>query len=389
MKLAIVKHVYIEGGYTILELEQSLEQSYIRESVLINANVALATHGETVLEILGSGDAAIPFQQFSLKQPPLTYISSDQPGGLESTLEVRVNDILWDEVPYFTGHGPDERIYTLRLDEDGRTTITFGDGKTGARLPTGSENVKASYRKGLGSDGILDAYRLNQLMSRPLGIKAAENQLATSGAGDSEKLADARKNAPLSVLTMDRVVTLQDYEDYSRSFAGIDKSLANWVWKDQKRWIHLTVAGADGATLTSESTIKDDLLKSLRKYGNPRVPVLINSFVPKFFKVEFTIEISSDFLAEKISTEIDEKLHEEFSFENRAFGQAVWKSEVITMIQQIEGIISVDVDALYFFENLSSLHDVLPASLPQYRNNQFTGAELIMLDPNPVHPVFI
>ncbi len=388
-ELAIIKHVYIEGAYTILELEQSLEHSYLRGSVLINANVAAATHGETVSEILGSGDATIPFQKFTLKQPPLTYVSSDQPGGIESTLEVRVNDILWNEVPYFTGHGPEDRIYTIRLDDQGRSTITFGDGITGARLPTGSENVKANYRKGLGSDGLLNAYRLNQLMSRPLGVKSAENQLPTSGAGDSEKLIDARKNAPLSVLTMDRVVTLQDYEDYSRSFAGIDKSLANWVWKDQKQWIHLTVAGTNGAMLCSDSTIKEDLLKSLRKYGNPRVPILINSYIPRFFKVDFSVEISPEFIPAKIKAEIDEKLHAEFSFENREFGQPVWKSEVITLIQEIDGVISVDVDALYFFENLPSPENVLRASLPQYKSDQFAGAELIMLDPQPVNTVFI
>ena len=42
----------------------------------INANVVDATHGETVKEILGGGDARVANQSFTLKQRPLTYFSA-------------------------------------------------------------------------------------------------------------------------------------------------------------------------------------------------------------------------------------------------------------------------------------------------------------------------
>ena len=38
----------------------------------------------------------------------------------------------------------------VHTDDDGRTTVQFGDGISGARLPTGVENVRAVYRKGSG-----------------------------------------------------------------------------------------------------------------------------------------------------------------------------------------------------------------------------------------------
>ena len=55
---------------------------------------------------------------------------------------------------------------------------------------------------------------------------------------------DARRNAPLTVLTLDRAVSLQDYEDFSRTFAGIAKAQAVWVWNGRKRAVFITVAGA-------------------------------------------------------------------------------------------------------------------------------------------------
>ena len=50
----------------------------------------------------------------------------------------------------------------------GKTTIEFGDGVTGARLPTGQDNVRAIYRKGIGLDGIVSAGQLTSLLTRRL-----------------------------------------------------------------------------------------------------------------------------------------------------------------------------------------------------------------------------
>jgi len=85
-------------GTAELTLEKSLMRYYDRATVSISANVIRATHGETVnREVLGSGDGSQVRQQFTLKQPPLTWLNSSQPGGVESTLEVRVNDIKWHD----------------------------------------------------------------------------------------------------------------------------------------------------------------------------------------------------------------------------------------------------------------------------------------------------
>ncbi len=188
----------LDEKHTRLLLTAELVHVYDAATVVISANIALSTHGETTNEVLGGGDATKSFQRFVLKQPPLTYVSSSSTSGAQTTLEVRVNDILWREVPDFYGHGPGERIYVTRLSDDGKTTVIFGDGDTGARLPTGQENIKARYRKGIGLGGILRPDQLTQLMTKPLGVKGVTNPIASSGAADAEKLAEARRNAPLT-----------------------------------------------------------------------------------------------------------------------------------------------------------------------------------------------
>src|ERR1019366_4849755 len=205
----IVQISEIDG--TELTVTPLLASIYARASFSLNANVAHATHGETVSEILGSGDASQTYQQFTLRPPPLTYISAATASGAAATLEVRVNDVLWHETPTLFRCGPQEHVYISRTGDDGKTTIEFGDGVTGARLPTGQDNVRVVYRKGIGTDGLVKAGQLTSLLTRPLGIKSAINPEAATGAQDRESFDDARTNAPLTVLTLDRTVSLQDY----------------------------------------------------------------------------------------------------------------------------------------------------------------------------------
>ena len=67
---AVIEEVQHVGGYTRLFFKSGLEFSYVRTSISVNANVMLATHGETVEEILGNGDTALANQAFFLKVPP-------------------------------------------------------------------------------------------------------------------------------------------------------------------------------------------------------------------------------------------------------------------------------------------------------------------------------
>src|SRR5205814_7887723 len=54
-------------GYTTVNFSPGLASTYVRSTILLNANVAPATHGETVTsEILGSGDGSQLNQSFKL-----------------------------------------------------------------------------------------------------------------------------------------------------------------------------------------------------------------------------------------------------------------------------------------------------------------------------------
>ena len=256
-QIADVSHDFA-GGRTTITLTSELTYRYRRATAVINANVVLSTHGETVSEVLGSGDAAQPYQTFTLRQSPLTYTTADTPGGGASTLEVRVNDLIWTEVATLYGHTPRDRVYVTRVNDDATTTVQFGDGVTGARLPTGRENVTARYRKGIGEEGEVDKGQLSLLMTRPLGVKGVGNPVEASGAADPQEMADAQENAPVTVLTLDRIVSLLDYRDFARAFAGISKAHATWTFNVHTRGVFVTVAGDDGDPVDEPSARQPD-----------------------------------------------------------------------------------------------------------------------------------
>jgi predicted phage baseplate assembly protein len=355
--LADVQH---SAGHTFLAFQEGLQFTYIRQTVALNANVARATHGETVVEVLGSGDGAQAHQRFTLKKPPLTYISAATATGTQSTLQVRVNDILWQEVPSLYGLGARDERFAVSIDDDGKAQVIFGDGEQGARLPTGTENIVATYRSGIGLPGMVAADTLTTLQTRPLGIRSVTNPLAATGAEDPESRDQARTNAPLTVLTLERIVSLRDFEDFTRGFAGIGKAQAVALWLGETHLVHLTVAAA-GATaapdgglpalathvVEAESELYSNLVQAIEAARDPLHPVVVASYQPVFFNVRAEVLVDPRYTVDGVLAAVEDALIAAFAFERRAFGQPVTAAEVVRVIHSVAGVVATDLDQLY------------------------------------------
>lgn len=373
------------AGTTVIELERPLANAFDRARLEILANVAAASHGESVGEILGSGMAHVARQTFDLKQVPLTYVSSATASGAASTLEVRVDDLAWREVDNLLAAGPADRVYVTRQHDDGTTVVQFGDGVLGQRLPSGRDNVRANYRKGIGVGGHVRAGQLTTPLKVPLGVKGVTNPVPATGAADAEPLTTAQRNAPMTVKTLERTVSLRDYQDFAVTFAGVDKAVASWTWDGLARRVLLTVAGAGGAPIAPDGELIRNLIDALVGSGQPTVSVEVRPFVHVYFRVHLKVKVHPDHLAEVVLPRVAAALHAAFGFDRREFGQSVSQSEVIATVQRVAGVIAVDLDALYRTappNNSALLHPRLPALGPRPgAGNQQLGAELLTLQP--------
>lgn len=379
-----------ESFHTTLTLAKPLQYCYRRDTVKVYGNVAHATHGETRFEVLGSGDAAKPYQSFTLKQPPLTYVSAPTPSGIESTLQPRVNDVLWHQATCPAGLGPADRIYFVRIDDGGQTTVIFGDGKRGARLPTGTENVRAAYRSGIGKGGNLKAGQISQLATRPLGVKDVINPIPATGGASAESRDQARRNAPLAVMALDRLVSTQDYADFARTFAGVGKTSATRITDGRVELVHVTIAGEDDIPIREDSDLFVNLEAALRLFGDPRQPLRLALRQRSFLVVQADVKVLPDYLWDKVEPKIRAAMVEAFGFARRDLGEDALLSEVYRTIQGIAGVDYVDVNlfASRDPENLEEELDLvdqpkkrLRADLARIEGGEILPAQLLYLSP--------
>ena len=331
--------------HTTLQFATRSAFRYKRDTVVVYGNVVRATHGETRNEVLGSGDATATLQTFALKQPPLTFVSAPTAAGAATTLSVSVDDVRWHETDSLAWLGPKDRGYVTRTDDDGVTHVTFGDGEHGARLPTGFQNIGAVYRSGIGAPGNVDAGQISLLSTRPLGVKAVVNPLRSSGGADREDRDLARSNAPLAVMALDRLVSVPDYADFTRTFAGIAKASATRTSDGQRELVMLTIAGVDDAPIDKTSDLYRNLQAALRDLGDPDLPVRIEPRELLALVLQANVALLPDYSWEPVATALRTTLLQRFGFDQRALGQTARLAEVVSAMQGVPGVAYVDVDA--------------------------------------------
>ncbi|WP_298232528.1 putative baseplate assembly protein [uncultured Azohydromonas sp.] len=370
-----------------LRITPALPAALARESVVVFGNVAPATHGETTTQVLGQGNAAQPFQRFELKRSPLTHRLAPGESGVASELTVRVDDVAWSRRASLYGAAPQERAWTLDSDEEGRTWVRFGDGVAGARLPSGTNNVHATWRVGLGAAGNVRADTLTQAATRPLGFKGVSNPLPALGGTDPEPPSQARASMPLGVRTLGRAVSLLDYEDFARAFAGIAKAQAALLQLPSGPVVAITIAGADGAVLGADHPVRQRLLAELQASGDPHVAVRLLAHQPVNFRIGLKLKCDPAHDQAAVRAAVEATLRARYAFEARALGQPVQQSDVIATVHTVPGVVAVDLDFLFrdSVPPTPSRQPRLLAARMRVSGHEPLPAEILTLHPDPLY----
>ncbi|NBF39161.1 MAG: putative baseplate assembly protein [Spirochaetes bacterium] len=343
-------------AYLQLTLEEVLSHEFQTSSARVFGNVAAATHGETVAdEVLGSGSAQADFQSFELAKSPVTYTrAAGAAAGVDNTLELRVDGILWEETERLYDHGGKERIYTTTVDDENVMHVRFGDGEMGARPTTGDRNIMARYRQGLGPAGNVEAHTLETLLDRPKGLSEVTNPKSATGGADRETREATRANAPNTVRTFDRIVSLQDFEDAARGYIGIAKARADWQWEGTRRTVRLVVASDEGRDLSAPE--KQNFRAYLDARRDPHRGLQICDFTRVQLTLKLTLQTHEDYRATDVKEAAATAVQEFFAFDDRSLGQDVHQSDLYHLLQNVDGVVAVRIDD--FFGSGRSLNSV-------------------------------
>ena len=357
-------------------IDPPLQYLIYRPTALVYGNIATATHGETRNEPLGNGDGRVAFPRFTLRSKPLTYLATGSANGVDPALKVTVNDIEWHRTDTLYAANPNDRSFVLRPQLDGTSVVEFGDGISGSRLPTGIENVRATYRSGGGAVGRVRAEQLKILLNKPLGLKAAVNPAASNGGTDGEAPDAIRHNAPAFTRSLRRIVSLEDLEDFARRFPGVGKAQVDLLWNGNRQVAHLTVSAPtmNAFDLTKLSAAIDDA-------RDPHFPVVIQLGRILRFALKVEVLVKPDYDKVKVLAAVSQSLFDTFSFERRAFSEAVTTSEVAAAAHAVAGVLSVRATDLRSVFAAGAVEDPLRALPARYESGMLKPADLYLIEP--------
>jgi hypothetical protein len=214
----------------------------LRTPLQAHGNVLHVTRGKTVEEVVGSGQGpAVPFQTFKLAKSPLTYLRDPAAaGGRRSTLRLWVDGIEWTEVPSLFTAGPDDRVFTVRLDSAGAAIIATGGGGYGKAAPLGVQNVYALYRYGAG-DPPPGANQIRQIAGSTPGMRRVFNVTPAFGGAPADKPGDIRYNAPATSATFDRAISASDFAALARDWGALAAvAVTEWVPESLREGVVVT-----------------------------------------------------------------------------------------------------------------------------------------------------
>lgn len=327
-------------------------------AITVYGNLVKATQGKTQAEtVLGSGNNREIFQTFAIPKTPLTYLLDETRTPAQTPeLDIYINGILWEKVDTFFNSGPDDAVYVIREDQESKSYVQFGDGKTGARLPSGKNNIVAVYRTGIGATGVLKAGEKAKATGKLKELDKAFLPGEVVGGDEAEDGDNAREAAPGKMQSLGRLVGLADFEAEALTLPGVLKVRADWAAPTGVPLIRIVVLTETG-TAAATAQLQTTLNGYNRCRGAARFPLLVEQGNLQYVYISIRVGYDATYRVENVETAVklalglsgeeDDGIESEtglFSLKQRYFGQDVHRSQILAAAQQTEGVTWVEIN---------------------------------------------
>lgn len=181
-----------------------------------NQASVIATQGYTITNEIVTGQAT--------GQPNQVY-PLENTGVIEDSVSVTIDNIVYEKVQYLIDVPGTTPAFTTLTDADGISYIQFGD-NIGGRIPPLNKAIYATYRVGGGTIGNVPAGSLTEILTGFSSGLSVTNQSAAAGGEDPETTDSIKVNAPTSLKSLNRAVSLSDYAALTLQVAGVAKANA-------------------------------------------------------------------------------------------------------------------------------------------------------------------
>lgn len=325
---------------------------------------------------------------------PIVELSSGEPSQfidiladnvLDDPIEVVVasgeDSTTWNRVDFLEEGKGNSEIYEVDFLDD-RARIKFGDGTTG-KIPIAGQNITVIYRTGGGVRGRIGIGAIDE--TRPIAQDgfatqnvSFRNANPSRGGQDRESLDNAKKRAPNTFATHNNAATSEDYANIAENFehpvyGKIQKAVAvirtgidNDVETIAKN-VRAASSLDDAVSYLLGNYVNRNIVEIYALQQNENVPVTPNKGLKESLKtsladinvftdelrildgsirlidLDLTITVSRNVDASVIKERVDFAISQVFDIEEIKMGQGFYRSDLITAIQNIDGVKSVDM----------------------------------------------
>jgi hypothetical protein len=394
---------------------ETVEAGLIDPATIVRGNVAPADHGRTVRRELAPpepGDGRWPLATIALPDGPLTrqagpydpVLSADGRAifgrhDLDTDPEVcapavmlrTVNEggarDMWTPVPHLADSGPYDRHFVAETDNDGETTLRFGDDIYG-RAPIGIRSTTAFFRIGGGRRGNLSAGALVHVVEPdlafwadpgfpvgPVSLDPADptanvafpeiievRQPMPARAGlDPETIAEVRALAPEEVKAIQfRAVTVEDWREMALRHAGVAAAKARIFWIGSWHCTFVAIHPNDETNLRRLAgggvALTDDFAADLHahltrfKIAGTDLTVRAAQYVP--LEIDIRICVAPGHFAGDVLKAVSDALSNRrfpdgrtgfFYLPQLNFGEDIFLSRLYATVEAVEGVESAEV----------------------------------------------
>jgi predicted phage baseplate assembly protein len=332
---------------------------HIDPQATVYGNLISATQGKTEAEAaIGGGDQRRAFQTFAVPKAPLTYLLDEtQTPAQVPELHVYVDGIEWKRVESFFNAGSGDSVYIVREDEEGKSFVQFGDGKTGRLLPSGRNNVTAVFRVGQGAHGELKEGTTPQATGKLANFDKLFLPAPVTGGSAPEEAGNARIAAPGRMQSLGRMVSLADIEAEALAIPHVIKARAVWSAPEGVPLVRLTVLTESGSVADAQA-VRDTIGTFNRCRGPARFPIDVVQGIRQYVYIYLEAGFEAARREEDVAAAIQRAIGlagEEgngidgseglFGLKTRTFGQGAHPSQVIGAAQNAAGVTWVKLKA--------------------------------------------
>jgi hypothetical protein len=246
----------------------------------------------------------------------------------------------WTYAQSLIDYGPDDQVYTNYVDANGIFYIQFGDGVNGLVPPLGSP-IYVTYNTNVGATGNVGAGTITSTVNAFPGIVAVTNPASASGGTAAESIASIQTNAPASLKTLNRAVTISDWSTLGIQVAGVQWAAAI---EETYQLVNLYIApfgGGAPSTLLMDQVL--DYIVPL-SMANTTVTILSPTYVPINITVE--VVVLPTFGNSSTETLVATALANLLALSNTGFGFRVALGDVYTTILEQSGVNYAIVNSL-------------------------------------------